>query len=160
MPPNASWVSRSLSSAGSQEHWAARGEAAMDIERIVRHVLKVALGISDKEARAITDVWNEAAKQEMQNLMGHCLARKFRQAALTLIRLLGKLPQAFLGRLRKKLGVIVAAKLVGKIAFNLAGGRLLTRLIVILRRAIPRKPSVKKLRPSVRKQKVKKQKKS
>jgi hypothetical protein len=121
---------------------APKGErrAIMDMEQKLKNALKMALGINNKEASAIMEVWDEVAKREKQKLMRSLAARKFRPAAAALIKLLAKLPRNFMGRLRKKLGLVGAARLAGKITFNLASGRWLRltgRLIKFFTRCMP-----------------------
>jgi hypothetical protein len=101
----------------------------MNVKQVVKEGIRLALGLSDKEARAISEVANEVAKKEVQILARQIEQRKFRPAASTLTRILEKMPRDA-GKLAKKLGRWEAIKVLAEIGFKriLTGGKVTARL--------------------------------
>jgi hypothetical protein len=128
----------------------------MKVNLVVKDGIKVALGLSDKEAKAINEVANEVARKEMQVLARQIEQKKFRPAASSLTKILKKMPMAA-GKLAEKLGRWDAIKVLAEIGLKRAvtGGKVTSRLaeyfcevsIPALRKRTPRKPAPRKRTP-------------
>lgn len=109
----------------------------MNMEKVVRKAMRAVLGISDKEARAIMEGWKEVAKKETQDLMRLLRARKFRQAASILMKLMKKVlsPRSAFKLLRKGAVGAEVAILLGALSRN--SPELAARLVEIFEKDLP-----------------------
>lgn len=126
----------------------------MNVKQEVKEGIKLALGLNDKEAGAVSEVANEVARKEVQILARQLGQKKFRPAASTLTKILKKMPRAA-GKLAKKLGRWDAIKVLVEIGFKRAmtGGKVTSRLAEYFCEAsvsAPRKPTSQRRKPGKR----------